>query len=160
MSRRPAWGRSVTRGDLMATTSRIRVGIVGASPQRGFPNLAHIPALRALPDFEIAAVCTSRQETAEAAAKHFGARLAFADPEALARHPEIDLVTVSVKAPDHYRPVMAAIEAGKHVYCEWPLGRTTEEAVRLRDAAERSGVRHVVGLQGQVSPAINYAKDL
>jgi predicted dehydrogenase len=55
---------------------------------------------------------------------------------------------------------MAAIEAGKHVYCEWPLGRDTDEALRLLDAAERRGVRHVVGLQGQMSPAINYARDL
>ncbi len=102
----------------------------------------------------------SRQETAEAAARHYGVPLAFSDPETLARHPDVDLVTVSVKVPDHYRPVMAAIEAGKHVYCEWPLGRDTEEAIRMLDAAERRGVRHVVGLQGQMSPAINYAKDL
>ena len=78
----------------------------------------------------------------------------------MARHPDVDLVTVSVKVPDHYRPVMAAIDAGKHVYCEWPLGRDTAEAIRMCDAAERRGVRHVVGLQGQMSPAINYAKDL
>ena len=55
---------------------------------------------------------------------------------------------------------MAAIEAGKHVYCEWPLGRNTDEAVRMRDAANGKGIRHAVGLQGQVSPAINYTKDL
>jgi len=55
---------------------------------------------------------------------------------------------------------MAAIEAGKPVYCEWPLGRNTDEAARMRDAANRNGVRHAVGLQGQVSPAINYTKDL
>jgi predicted dehydrogenase len=55
---------------------------------------------------------------------------------------------------------MAAIAAGKHVYCEWPLGRDTDEAVRMLDAAERRGIRHAVGLQGQVSPAINYARDL
>src|SRR5882672_3553288 len=144
----------------MAASSKIRVGIVGAGASRGFASIAHIPALRALPQFEIAAVCTARQESAEAAARHYGVSLAFSDPEKLAQHPDVDLVTVSVKVPDHYRPVMAAIEAGKHVYCEWPLGRNTEEAVRLLDAAERRGIRHVVGLQGQVSPAINYVKDL
>lgn len=144
----------------MATSSKIRVGIVGASANRGFASIAHIPALRALPEFEIAAVCTARQASAEAAARHYGAPLAFADPEQLAQHPDVDLVTVSVKVPDHYRPVMAAIEAGKHVYCEWPLGRNTEEAMRMLDAAERKGVRHAVGLQGQMSPAINYVKDL
>jgi len=144
----------------MASEGKVRIGIVGASASRGFASIAHIPALRALPQFEIAAVCTSRQETAEQAARHYGAPLAFSDPETMARHPDVDLVTVSVKVPDHYRPVMAAIEAGKHVYCEWPLGRDTAEAVRMLDAAERRGVRHVVGLQGQMSPAINYAKDL
>jgi predicted dehydrogenase len=144
----------------MATSSRIRVGIVGASPQRGFASLAHVPALQALPQFEIVAICTSRQESADAAARHYGVPLAFADAATMAQHPDIDLVTVSVKAPDHYKPVMAAIEAGKHVYCEWPLGRVTDEAVRMRDAARRRGIRHVVGLQGQVSPAIAYVKDL
>lgn len=144
----------------MATTSKLRVGIVGASPGRGFASIAHIPALQALPGLEITAVCTTRRESADAAAKHFGIPLAFADPAQLARHPEVDLVTVCVKVPDHYPPVMAAIDAGKHVYCEWPLGRNTDEAVRMLDAAERKGVRHAVGLQGQVSPAINYARDL
>src|ERR1700719_2920060 len=144
----------------MATSSKIRVGIVGASADRGFASIAHMPALRALPQFEIAAVCTTRQESAEAAARHYGAPLAFSDPEKLAQHPDVDLVTVSVKVPDHCRPVMAAIDAGKHVYCEWPLGRDTDEAVRMLDAAQRRGIRHAVGLQGRMSPAINYAKDL
>jgi predicted dehydrogenase len=148
------------REGFMATSSKIRVGIVGANRQRGFASIAHIPALQALPEFEITAVCTTRQDSADAAARHFGVPLAFCDPEKLAHHPDVDLVTVSVKVPDHYRPVMAAIDAGKHVYCEWPLGRDTDEAMLMLEAAERRGIRHVVGLQGQMSPAINYLKDL
>src|ERR1700740_716239 len=144
----------------MATSRKIGVRIVGGNPSRGFASIAHIPALKALPDFEISAVCTTRQDSAEAAARHYGVPLAFCDAEKLAQHPDVDLVTVSVKVPDHYVPVMAAIEAGKPVYCEWPLGRNTDEAARMRDAANRKGVRHAVGLQGQVSPAINYTKDL
>jgi predicted dehydrogenase len=144
----------------MSTRDKIRVGIVGVSPNRGFASIAHIPALKALPDFELNAVCTTRQDSADAAAKYFGVPLAFSDAEKLARHPDVDLVTVSVKVPDHYLPVMAAIDAGKHVYCEWPLGRNTDEAVRMRDAANRKEIRHAVGLQGQLSPAINYTRDL
>jgi predicted dehydrogenase len=144
----------------MAKNGKIRVGIVGANPQRGFASIAHIPALQALAEFEITAVCTTRQSSADAAARHYGAPLAFSDPEKLAQHPDVDLVTVSVKVPDHFRPVMAAIDAGKHVYCEWPLGRDTGEAILMLEAAERRGIRHVVGLQGQMSPAINYVKDL
>src|SRR4051812_14366414 len=144
----------------MANNNKIRVGIVGANPQRGFAAIAHIPALQALPEFEITAVCTTRQDSADAAARHFRVPLAFSDPEKLAQHPDVDLVTVSVKVPDHYRPVMAAIEASKHVYCEWPLGRNTAEAREMLDAAQRRGVRHAVGLQGQLSPTLNYVKDL
>ena len=144
----------------MAMTRKIRVGIVGVSPNRGFAAIAHIPALRALPEFAIVAVCTTRQESADAAAKHYGVPLAFAEPAKLAAHPDVDLVTVSVKVPDHFPPVMAAIDAGKHVYCEWPLGRDTAEAIRMRDAAEHKGIRHVVGLQGQASPVFNFVKDL
>ena len=144
----------------MKTSEKIRVGIVGASPDRGFASVAHIPALQALPSLQIVAVCTTRPESAAATAKHFGIPLAFSDPQKLAQHPDVDLVTVCVKVPDHYGPVMAAIDAGKHVYCEWPLGRDTDEAVRMLDAAKRKGVRHAVGLQGRVSPAINYARDL
>jgi hypothetical protein len=96
----------------MLNRNKIRVGIVGANPSRGFASIAHIPALKALPDFEISAVCTTRQDSAEAAARHYGVPLAFCDAEKLAQHPDVDLVTVSVKVPDHYVPVMAAIEAG------------------------------------------------
>jgi predicted dehydrogenase len=106
----------------------IRVGMVGVTPDRGFSSIAHMPALQALPEFEVVAICTTRQESAEAAAKHYGVPLAFADPAQLAQHPDVDLVTVCVKVPDHFAPVMAAIDAGKHVYSEWPLGRNTEEA--------------------------------
>ncbi len=139
---------------------KIRVGMVGISPNRGFSSIAHMPALQGLPDFDVVAVCTTNRASAEIAARHYGAAHAFADPVALAQHPDVDMVTVCVSVPGHRDPVMAAIEAGKHVYCEWPLGRTTAEAMAMRDAAVAKGVRHAVGLQGRVSPSICYARDL
>jgi predicted dehydrogenase len=78
----------------------------------------------------------------------------------LGQHPDVDLVTVSVKVPDRCRPVMAAIEASKHVYCEWPLGRDTDETVRLLDC------RRHLALQAHHMPdaaalrCFNYAKHL
>jgi predicted dehydrogenase len=134
--------------------------VVGASAAQGFARLAHMPALQALPDFEVVAVCTTREESATAAAKAYGAKYALTDVEELARHPHVDLVTVSVRVPFHYGPVMAAIDAGKHIFCEWPLGRTTGEAQRMLAAAQAKGLRHMVGLQGRVLPAIAYARDL
>ena len=139
---------------------RIRVGVVGAST-KGFASISHIPALQALSaDFEIVALSTTNQHSADAAAQHYGVPLAFADADALARHPDVDLVTVCVKAPDHQAPVMAAIAAGKHVYCEWPLAQNTATATAMRDAAQARGVKHAVGLQGRVDPTINYVRDL
>jgi predicted dehydrogenase len=140
--------------------NKIRVGMVGITPNRGFSSIAHMPALQALPEFEVVAVCTTRQDTADAAAKHYGVPLAFADPVKLAQHPDVDLVTVCVKVPDHFTPVMAAIDAGKHVYSEWPLGRNSAEARTMYQAAETKGIHHAVGLQGRVSPSINYVRDL
>jgi predicted dehydrogenase len=141
-------------------SDRIRVGIVGLNPHWGWARAAHVPALRALPDFEITAVCTTRQESADAAARHFNIPHAFDDPTTLAQHPEVDLVAVTVKVPDHERPVLAALDAGKHVYCEWPLGRTTAEAETMLERARHANVRHMVGLQAHGSPVINYVRDL
>jgi predicted dehydrogenase len=61
-------------------TEKIRVGVIGASMRNGWARDAHIPALRAFPEFEITAVSTSRQETADETAKYFGIPHAFADP--------------------------------------------------------------------------------
>jgi predicted dehydrogenase len=70
-------------------STEIRVGIIGANVRYGWGRDAHIPALSALPEFEI---CTSRQETADETAKHFGIPHAFADPYKMVQHPDVDLV--------------------------------------------------------------------
>ena len=72
----------------------------------------------------------------------------------------IDAVAVVVRVPSHYAPTKAALEAGKHVYCEWPLGRTTEEAVELAELARARGLTTAVGLQARVDPALMYLREL
>ena len=139
---------------------KIRVGLVGANPKRGWAGAAHIPALLALPEFEITAVGTTRQETADETARQLGIPLAFADPHELVGHPDVDLVTVSMRVPGHYALVKAAVEAGKHVFCEWPLGIDSDEAVQMLEMARRKGVHHVVGLQAWGAPVINRVRDL
>jgi len=68
-------------------------------------------------------------------------------------------VAVVVRVPSHYEPTRAAIEAGKPVYTEWPLGRTTAEAEELAALARAQGVQTAVGLQARVSPALLYMKE-
>jgi predicted dehydrogenase len=138
----------------------IRVGVIGANPEQGWAARAHIPALLALPDYELTAVGTSREESAREAARRFGAAHAFTDPRRLSEHPEVDLVAITVKVPAHAELVQAALDAGKHVYCEWPLALTTAEAETLAKSARAARVHHTIGLQARYAPAIGYAREL
>ena len=138
----------------------IRVGIVGANPDRGWGSGVHRRVIALLPEFELTAVCTTRQDTAERAARQFGARHAFTDPAALAAHPEVDLVAICVLAPHHHAVARAALMAGKHVYCEWPLAVTPEQAAELAELATQRGVKAMIGLHLNGAPALRHAARL
>src|SRR5438034_8538216 len=126
---------------------KIRVGIIGANPDRGWAAQAHIPALKSLSaDFEITALSTSRRDSADAAAKRFGVSLAFDNHQELVNNAAVDLVAVTVKVPHHLELATAALEAGKAVYCEWPLGNGLQEAQTLAALAKKKGVLAVAGL--------------
>ena len=74
--------------------------------------------------------------------------------------PAIDVVAVSVRVPNHRELVLQALSAGKHVYCEWPLGRDTAEAEEMRVAAASAGVHTVIGLQARANPALRRASEM
>ena len=141
-------------------TRSLRVGLIGASADAGWARVSHVPAIRALAGLELAAVATREQTSADAAAKAYNVPAAFGDGLAMARDPDIDLVSVVVRAPAHLAYVMAALDAGKHVYCEWPLGRNTAEAEMMAEAAQSAGLRTAVGLQARGLPALRQARDL
>src|SRR5881396_2772852 len=125
---------------------RIRVGIIGANPDRGWAAQAHIPALRSLADdFEVTALSTSRRESADAASKLFGVPAAFDNHQELVNSPVVDVVAVTVKVPYHLELATAALEAGKAVYCEWPLGNGLKEAESLAAEEGNEGVLDVEG---------------
>ena len=138
---------------------KIRLGLIGASVQGTWSARSHLPAVQASPAVELTAVCTTKADSAEAARQAYGARLAFHDYRAMIASPEIDAVAVVVRVPSHYAPTKAALEAGKHVYCEWPLGRTTAEAVELAALAKAKGLVTAVGLQARVNPSLMHMKE-
>jgi predicted dehydrogenase len=148
------------RRDEEVTEGKIRVGLLGANPNKGWGTSVHVPAIAALPGFTLQAVGTTRLETARESAELFGAKLAFDDARQLTEHPEVDLVAITVKAPEHHRLAMLALAAGKHVYCEWPLAANTAQAKEMRDLAARNGVQAIVGLQARAAPAILHARNL
>jgi len=142
---------------------KLRVGIVGATVTpggSGWGANAHVPALKALPEYELKAVCTAHEDTAKASAAAFGAELAFHDIDQMVAHPDIDLIVVSVKVPIHYELVMAALAAGKEVFCEWPLGANLAEAESMAGLARERSLRTMVGLQARSDPTLLYAREL
>jgi predicted dehydrogenase len=140
---------------------RFGVGIVGVEPGRSWAARGHIPALRALAEsFDIIGVANTSKGSAEAAAAATGLPRAFADVAELVAAPEVDIVTVAVKVPPHLQIVKAAIGAGKHVYCEWPLGNGLAEAEAMTALARAKGVLGVVGTQARLAPEIEYLRHL
>src|SRR2546422_6159854 len=140
--------------------STLGVGIIGVSPVRGWAATARIPALRALPNYEIRALSAHSAESARNAGEVFGVSAAVSNHEQLVTQPDIDLVVVTVKVPHHRELVSAALVAGKAVYCEWPLGRDLDDARAMATLAAERGIRTVVGLQARQAPAIKFVQEL
>src|SRR5438309_8469505 len=149
-----------TTSALAIPKSTLGVGIVGVSPVRGWAATAHIPALRALPGYEIRALSARSAESARAAREMFGVSAVFSDHQQLVTRPDIDVVAVTVKVPHHRGPAPAALAAGKAVYCEWPLGRDLDDAREMAALAAKQGVQTVVGLQARQAPAIEFVQQL
>ncbi|MDE0355575.1 MAG: Gfo/Idh/MocA family oxidoreductase [Deltaproteobacteria bacterium] len=139
---------------------KVKLGVIGANPTRGWGPRGHLPAIVPSRHVELTAVCTTRKESAEASAAKYGAKMAFDDYREMLACPDIEAVAVLLRVPAHYQVTMDALNAGKHVFTEWPLGNTTAEAVEMRDLAEVRGLTHMVGLQARGNPAVVYARDL
>jgi len=136
----------------------IRVGVIGADTKSSWAKVSHIPAITGLPALKLAPVATRNEESAREAAEAFGAERWFSDPFAMIRDERIDIVTVAVKVPAHRELVLAALAAGKAVYCEAPLGHNTTEAEEMARAARS---RHTaIGLQGRLNPNLRRAREL
>src|SRR5437588_7685138 len=156
----PRTEASATTSVRAVSKSTLGVGIIGVSPVRGWAATAHIPALRALPNYEIRALSAHSAESARAAGEVFGVDAVFSDHEQMVTQPGIDVVAVTVKVPHHRELVSAALAAGRAVYCEWPLGRDLDEARTMAALAAEQEGRTVVGLQGRQAPAIEFVQEL
>src|ERR1044071_9135318 len=127
----------------MPQFERLRVGLIGAAGRWG-PR-AHAPALKELPETELYALCTAHKETARAAAEKLGVERAYGSDMELNRDARVDAVAIAVRVPAHYQLTKNALEAGKHVFCEWPLGANTKQAEELEGIARKKNLRTMVG---------------
>jgi predicted dehydrogenase len=142
-------------------SSPIKVGFVGLSARGGWASITHSPSLSSLSDkYTLTAISTSSPKSASHTADKFTKSTGYpikayhGSSEGIANDPNIELVAVAVKAPDHKKAALPAIDARKHVFLEWPAGASLAETVELAEAARKQGVRSLVGLQCRQSCAL------
>ncbi len=121
--------------------------------------MSHIPALRNLPDYEIVGLANRSEKSSREAGAALGLN-AYSSVSSMVGDPQVDLIAVTVKVAHHRAIVDAALDAGKMVYCEWPLGNGLADAIAMANMARERGLRTVVGMQARCSPVIRYVRDL
>lgn len=148
----------------------IRLALIGlsSSAKTAWASTAHLPYLlspRGLAKYQIIALLNSSIEAAESAIKFYDlppTTRAYGNPSDLAADPDVDLVVCNTRVDVHEEAIAASVEAGKAVYCEWPLASNSEAAQRLVDSAKKQGTlnKTVIGLQGRVFPLVKKLEEL
>lgn len=142
---------------------KVKVGMVGYK----FMGKAHSNAYRALPMFfpdavkpEMTAICGRDPEGLEQARAQFGWKSSETDWKELVKRDDIDLIDINAPSDAHKAIALAAAEAGKHIFCEKPLALTLEDSREMLAAAEKAGIKHMVGFNYRFAPAVQLAKKL
>ena len=143
---------------------KIRIGLIGY----GGIGRVHAAAYRAIPfhyglpadSIQIAAVATTRRETAQRAAAEIGCDFFTADYRELLAREDIDAVDICTPNSSHHEIALAAAAAGVHIYCEKPLAMDVAEAVSMAKAVRDAGVKAQLTFNFRFFPAITRAKQL
>lgn len=142
----------------------IRLGLIGA----GWMGRAHAAAFEGATrifgtdpaTLKIAAVADVSEAAAKDFAERFGAETWTTDWRRIIEDPEIDVVDITTPNDVHPEIALAAIAAGKHVYCEKPMANTAEEARAMHEAARTAGVVTLVGFNYLCNPIQAYARQI
>jgi len=145
-------------------TRAVRIALIGA----GLMAKSHTVAYKALPLFfpslplrpELNLLVDVDDEKAEAGARDLGYAAWTSNWREAVTSPDIDVVDIVAPNWLHYEVAMAAISAGKHVYCEKPLAITAKEAHSMWQAAKDAGVSTVVGFSYLGNPGLQFIKKL
>lgn len=147
----------------MSEKPELRIGLIGT----GFMGKAHVFGFASaqkvfdLPfQIELHTVADVTQEAAERAASDFGFRHAAGDWRKLVENPEIDLIDITAPNALHKEMALAAIAAGKHVYCEKPLAPLAADAREMAEAATAKGIKTQVGFNYLCNPMLRLAREM
>lgn len=143
----------------MSNNKKLKVGIIGCG---GIANGKHMPSLAKLDNVEMVAFCDIIEEKAIKAAKEFGALNAkyYANYKELLADKSIDVIHVCTPNKSHSFITVDALEAGKHVMCEKPMAKTTEEAKAMVEAAKRTGKKLTIGYQNRFRQDSKYLHEV
>ncbi len=140
--------------------TRLRLGVLGT----GFINETyHLPALRELPEVEVAAVFGKTESKTSDFARNWGIpKYYFGEGglDSICKDSSLDAIDVGLPNFLHLEAVTRAAENHKAIICEKPLGRTAQEAGKMLDAAKRAGVIHCYAENQVFMPKARYVKDL
>ncbi|WP_274364248.1 Gfo/Idh/MocA family protein [Paenibacillus thermotolerans] len=136
-------------------TNKVRIGIVGAG---GIFQWAHVEPLKKHPEVEIVAICDIVKEKAEAASIQHNIPQVYTDYRDMLANAEIDIVDICTPNLYHSEIAIAALEAGKHVFCEKPDAVNPKEAFKMKAAAEKSGKVLMVMRNNRFRPASGFIK--
>ena len=145
------------------TKPTLRIGLIGS----GFMGKAHASgytiAARVfdLPyEPELHTLADINNEAAAKAAAALGFARATSDWRSLIGDPDIDVVNITAPNALHKEMALAAIAAGKHVYCEKPLAPLAVDAREMAEAAEAAGVKTQVGFNYLCNPIFGLAREM
>ena len=147
----------------MTERRTLGLGLIGS----GFMGRAHVLGFAAarygldLPlDVRLVCIADATPDLAEQARAEFRFERATADWRALIDDPEIDIIDITAPNAFHREMALAALAAGKHVYCEKPLAPTSAETAEMAAAAARAGVKTQVGFNYLANPMLRLARDM
>lgn len=139
----------------MNTSSDFRIGVLGAGPIAQF---GHFEACAKAKNAELYAICDVAEDLANRMAVTHDARHVFTDYDAMLADSNVDGVIIATSDPFHVPMSIKALEAGKAVLCEKPLGISVEDVLALEDAVKRTGGYLQVGHMKRFDPGIEAAK--
>ena len=119
---------------VMVSTESVRIGVIGAG---AIVRDQHMPRLSVIPGVDVVSVCNRRRESAEAFASDFGVRRVCSHWREVVDDPNVDLVWIGATPYMHAHVSIAALDAGKHVFCQARMARNLAEARAMVAAADR-----------------------
>ena len=129
---------------------QLRIGVAGL----GFIGPQHIDGLRRVPGVVVAAVCDRDEASLRAIQERFGIEKAYTDWRQLVQDTAIDVVHNGAPNAVHDEVNRAALESGKHVYCEKPLSQSAAEARALWQLAVARGLAHGLNHQYRLNAPV------